>query len=64
MGLYSLTRSTSYREISWSREAARIGYNAAEVAVKFQSDWKSLNMNLAASRLHEILLQDVRPLSE
>ena len=28
---------------------------AAEVPAKFQSDWKSLNPNLAASRLHEIL---------
>ena len=28
---------------------------AAEVPVKFQSDWKSLNPNLVASRLHEIL---------
>ena len=28
---------------------------AAEAPVKFQSDWKSLNPNLAASRLHEIL---------
>ena len=25
--------------------------------VKFQSDWKSLNLNLAASRLHKILQQ-------
>ena len=31
------------------------GSAAAEVPVKFQSDWKSLYMNLAASRLHEIL---------
>ena len=28
---------------------------AAEVPVKFQSDWNSLNPNLAASRLHKIL---------
>ena len=27
----------------------------AEVPLKFQSDWKSLNVNLVASRLHEIL---------
>ena len=26
-----------------------------EVPVKFQNDWKSLNPNIAASRLHEIL---------
>ena len=28
---------------------------AAEVPVKFQSDWKSLTGNLTASSLHEIL---------
>ena len=28
---------------------------AAELPVEFQSDWKSLNPILAASRLHEIL---------
>ena len=33
-----------------------IGSIAADVPVKFQSDWKSLNPNLAASGLHEILL--------
>ena len=32
-----------------------LGSSAAEVPAKFQSDWKSLNPNLAASRLHEIL---------
>ena len=31
------------------------GNAAVGVPVKFQSDWKSLNPNLAASRLHEIL---------
>ena len=30
------------------------GSTAAEVPVKFQSDWKSLNQRLWASRLHEI----------
>ena len=69
-GLYSLSGKTSYRQISWSLEAARLdvamvvslwnfdrhlGSSAAEVPAKFQSDWKSLNPNLAASRLHEIL---------
>ena len=39
------------------------GSTATEVPVKFQSDWKSLNPNLAASRLHELLRYDVRPLS-
>ena len=33
----------------------QLGSAAAEVPVKFQSDWKSLNPNLAASRLREIL---------
>ena len=32
-----------------------LGSSAAEVPVIFQSDWKSLKPNLAASRLHEIL---------
>ena len=32
-----------------------LGSTAAEVPVKFQGDWKSLNPNLVASRLHEIL---------
>ena len=36
-----------------------IGSNAAEVPVKFQSDRTILNINLAASRLHEILRKDV-----
>ena len=36
-----------------------IGSNAAEVPVKFQSDRKILNTNLAASRLYEILRKDV-----
>ena len=37
---------------------------ASEVPVKYQSDWKSLNPNLAASRHRGILHQDVRPHSE
>ena len=41
-----------------------LGSAAAEMPVKFQSDLKSLNRNLTASRLHEILREDVRPLSE
>ena len=32
-----------------------LGSAAVDMSVKFQSDWKSLNSNLAASRLHEIL---------
>ena len=61
LGLYSLSGKTSYRQISWSLEIrccnGRIAlkFGAAEVPAKFQSDWKSLNPNLAASRLHEIL---------
>ena len=65
-GLYSLSGKTSYRQISSSLEAARLGvimivslWNltgaAAERPVKFQSNWKSPNPNLVASRLHEIL---------
>ena len=41
-----------------------LGSAAVEVPVKFHSDLKSLNQNLAAMRLHEILRQDVRPFSE
>ena len=42
----------------------QLGSAAAEVPVKFQIDCKSLNPNLAASRLREIIRWDVRPLSE
>ena len=35
---------------------------AADVPVKFQSDWKSLKPNLAASRLCEILQKNVHSL--
>ena len=68
LSLYSVSGKTSYRQISWRLEAARLdveivvslwnltGTSAvAQVPAKFQSDWKSLNPNLAASRLHEIL---------
>ena len=73
-GLYSLSGKPSYRQISWRLEAARLdvimictvlkfdrhlGSAAAEVPVKFQSDWESFNPNLAASRLGEILRQDI-----
>ena len=37
-----------------------LGSAAAEVPVKFQSDWKSPNPNLAASRLHEIFRTSYR----
>ena len=69
-GLYSLSRPTSYGKISkfWSREIVccddhivleldrHLSSAAAEISVKFQNDWKSLNSNLAASRLQEILV--------
>ena len=67
-GLYSLSGKTSYRQISKSRSREigcydyrtalkfdrHLGSAAAEGPVKFQSDWKSLNPNLAISSLHEI----------
>ena len=76
LGLYSLSGGTSYGKkprddgigcyndpialkINW-----RIDSTAAEVPVKFQNDWKSLNQNLTVWRLHEILWQDVHRLSE
>ena len=60
-GLYSLSGKTSYRKISWRREIdcyidsiamtfeRHLGSAAAEVPLKFQSDWNCLNPNLAAS---------------
>ena len=65
-----ISSQASFRVISLSLEATRLGVlmieslwkfdrhlgsAAAEVHVKLQSDWRSLNPNLAASRLHEIL---------
>ena len=64
-GLYSLSGRTSYREISWSLEAARLdvriiitlnfdrhlGSSAAEMPIKFQGDSKSITPNLAARDL-------------
>ena len=59
LGLYSLSGWMSYRQVSWSLEDARldrhVGSAGVEVTVKFQSDWKSLNLNLLASGLHKIL---------
>ena len=37
----------------------RLGSVAVEVPVKFQNDWKSLNPSLVASKLNEILGEDV-----
>ena len=64
--LYSQSGRTSYRKISCSLEAAKLYviiivsfWNltgiSAEMPVKFQSDWKSLNLTITVSRLHEIL---------
>ena len=64
-GLYLLSRTTSYRKISWSREVARFGFRlfqllwnltgtSAEMPVKFQCETIIITLNLAASRLHEI----------
>ena len=62
-----LVKSRS-REFGFYRIALKfdrhLGSTAAEVPVKFLSDWKSLNPNLAASRLREILRSDVLLLSE
>ena len=41
-----------------------LGSGAVEVPVYFPGDRNSLNPNLAASSLHEILLYGVHPLSE
>ena len=43
---------------------AGLGSAAADVLVKFQSDWKSLDLNLAAMRLCEILQKYVFSLCE
>ena len=64
--------STSYRQISGLKSLSRVivcyndlialefdrhlGSAAVEEPVKFRRDEKSLNPNLSASRLHEILL--------
>ena len=40
------------------------GGAATDVPVNFQSEWISVDPNLVASRLHEILRQDVRQFSE
>ena len=43
----------------YDRKALRfdrhLGSSAAEMPVKFKSDWKSLNLNLTASRLYDII---------
>ena len=59
-GLYSLSGKMSYRQISRSLEAARFDVTIIVslwkvTGIKFQSDRKSLNPNLVASRLQEIL---------
>ena len=67
LGLYSLSRKTPYRQIPWSLGGARLDVimiSAAEVPVKFQSDWNCKKANLEAPWLHDILRSDVLPLSE
>ena len=62
-----LVKSRS-REIGWYNNCIALTLNrhfgraAAEGPVKCQSDWKSLNPNLSALRLHQIVRYDVRPL--
>ena len=41
-----------------------LGSTAVKMPVKFQSDWKSWNPNLAVSRLREISRQGACPLRE
>ena len=65
--LYSLSTKASYRQISRSLEIGcykdciplkfdgHLGNAVAEVPVKYESDLKSLNPILAASRRHEIV---------
>ena len=76
LGFYSLSGKAPTLVKSRSREIGcyndrialkfdmHLGSVAAEVPVKFQSSWTSINPNLAPSRLNEILQYDVRPLSE
>ena len=70
-GQYSISGKTSYHQVSWNLEAPIFdiimiislwnltgifgGSAAADVPVKFQSDWKSLNPNLMAPILHKFL---------
>ena len=49
-----LAKSRS-REILFQNHRIDFGNSVAEMPVKFQSDWNSLNPNLTVSRLHEIL---------
>ena len=51
----SYLTSLDYQQPKWNMTRHEIGSTAAEVPVKFQSDWKSINSNPAASRLHKIL---------
>ena len=52
----------SYKDRIALKFDRHLGAAAAEVPVKFQSDWKSRNPNLVASGLNEILRWDVCPL--
>ena len=55
--LYSLSgkTSTQSREIGRCSDRIALKLDRHLLPVKFQSDWESLNPNLAASRLHELL---------
>ena len=64
--LCSLSGKTSYSQNPWRLKATRLvvfmivslwnlAGSAAEVPVKFQSDWESLNSKPMAARLHDIL---------
>ena len=72
--LYLLSGKTSCRQMSWSLEVREIGCYDDRIALKFDrylgrtiaevcERLKNLIPNFTASRLHEILRQDVLPLS-
>ena len=78
-GVYLLSGKTSYHERLWSLEAARLdvviivslwnltGISAALLSIclsNFTAIGKGLNINLAVSKLHDILRWDVPQLSE
>ena len=58
-----LAKSQS-REIGCYNDRIALKFDRHQGAVKFQSDWKSLNPSVAASRLHEILQWSTRPLGD
>ena len=60
LGLCSLNSKPLYR----SEFNKYLGSTAAEVPVKYRSVRASINPNIAASKLREILRQDILPLSD